>query len=331
MKVLNMFAPLIAALICLSGCAEISALAQEHDSADPAKVRIVTSDIPRFWRAFDDAAKSSDPAAVYQRDYFDGSSAGVRGFTPGRLVSARHLAETVSKAHAYYAATRPYMAQLEREKPQIYADLYRYKKLYPPARFPDVYVVVGALNSAGTSTPAGLVLGAEMLSRPPNYAKLLPPNLAQVVSTADRVPATVAHEFTHYNQVADPDTLLGQTIKEGTADFMAEMVDARGVTPAQWKFGCAHEAALFKQFTAQMQTTDMKVQEHWLFSYERGPLGAPPFIGYWLGSRIAQTYYVTHGKTTQAIAAIMQVRDYDALLRESGYPQHRPPCVPPRA
>ena len=316
------------AAVSLYGC---SAHAATIQNSDPSKVRIVTSDIPRFWKAFDDAQKSDDPAQVYQAEYFDGGSAGVRGFTPDRLRSPQHLAEVIAKVHGYYAASRPYMAQLEREKPQIYADLKRYKTLYPQATFPDVYIVVGAMNSAGTSVDGvGLILGAEMLSRPPGYAKLLPPQNAQIVKTPDSLPATIAHEFTHYNQDGYSNQLLGAAIREGTADFMAELVDARAVTQTQWTFGCAHEGALFKQFQAQMHTTDSDVVTNWLYSYDPGPLGAPPFIGYWLGSRIAQTYYDTHGRSRKAIADLLQVRDYEALFQASGYPEKRPACVPPR-
>lgn len=66
-----------------------------------------------------------------------------------------------------------------------------------------------------------------------------------------------------------------------------------------------------------------------LFSYGPGPAQAPPFIGYWIGSRIGQAYYDTHDHTQQAISDIMHVTDYAAFLRASGYPQHRGACIAP--
>jgi uncharacterized protein YjaZ len=204
--------------------------------------------------------------------------------------------------------------------------------LYPSAIFPDVYFVVGALNSAGTSVDGvGLVMGSEMLSRPTNMTAQMPGFNTAVLSTADQIPGLVAHEFTHFNQHdAYADTLLGQSIVEGSADFMAELVDAHHASLAQWTFGCNNEDALWAQFTQQMNSKDDKVIATWLFSYDPGPLGAPPFIGYWVGSRIVQTYYDSHGQSEQAISDIMHVSDYSAFLRESGYPEHRPKCAAPQ-
>jgi hypothetical protein len=302
------------------------------ETSDPNKVQIVTSDIARFWHAFDDAEKSPDPAGVYQKEYFEPGTDGVRGFTPNRLVSPEHLAKVVAKYHAYYVATRPYMQHVADSAPKIRADLQKFKKLYPAAVFPNVYFVVGGLNSAGTSVDGtGMIMGAEMLSRPPTGAVDLPPSYAQVVHTADDVPGTVIHEFTHYNQKgAYLKTLLDETIHEGTADFMADIVEPTHVPKDQWAFGCAHEDELWKVFSTQRASTDYdKEIKNWLFSYDPGPLGAPPFIGYWLGSRIAQNYYETHGRSAQAISDLLHVNDFPTLLRDSGYVDHRVPCTVP--
>ncbi len=308
------------------------ALADSASSADPAKVQIVTEDIGRFWHAFDDAAKSKDPAKVFAYEYFAPGTTGLWGFVPDRLVSPFHLARTVTKYRAYYQATRPYMEQISGEKRQIIADLYRYKALYPQAVFPNVYFVVGALNSAGTSVDGvGMVMGSEMISRPPKMSVAMPGFQTAVLATVDQIPGDVVHEFTHYNQSdADANTLLGGTIYEGTADFMADIVEPSHVPQSEWSFGCAHEDALWSAFSQQMNSKDSSVATKWLFSYDPGPLGAPPFIGYWLGSRIVQTYYETHGRSADAIASILHVKDYTAFLNESGYPQHRPPCRAPR-
>jgi Predicted Zn-dependent protease (DUF2268) len=327
MRVFPIASLTIAALVF---CCAAPSVAQQ--SSDPNQVKIVTSDIPRFWQAFDDASKSRDAAKTYAYEYFAPGTPGLWGFVPGRLASPYHLAGVVAKYRAYYESARSSMAQIDRQKPQIYADLRRYKQLYPEAVFPDVYIVVGALNSAGTSVPhVGLVLGAEMLSRPAQMTASLPGFNASVLNTPDKIPGVVVHEFTHYNQHdADTNTLLDGVIVEGSADFMAELVDPRDANSAQWAFGCAHEDALWSRFSAQMNSSDENVAHDWLFSYDPGPLGAPPFIGYWIGSRIAQSYFETHGRSAQAIRDILHVTDYKTFLRDSGYPAHRPKCVTPQ-
>lgn len=148
MRVFNKFPLVLAALLsCPSGMAA----ANTGLASDPSKVKIVTSDIMRFWHAYDDATKFGNLEKSFAYEYFAPGTKGLRGFIPQRLVSPVHLASVVRKNRAYYASIRPHMMQIPLQKPKILANLYRYKHLYLQALFPDVYFVVGALNSAGVS------------------------------------------------------------------------------------------------------------------------------------------------------------------------------------
>jgi hypothetical protein len=57
MRVQKVIALLFAASIVTSSA--VASTADYDSSSDPAKVQIVTSDISRFWHAFDDAQKIS--------------------------------------------------------------------------------------------------------------------------------------------------------------------------------------------------------------------------------------------------------------------------------
>jgi hypothetical protein len=314
-------------------CTLLPFLADGSGHSDPAAVAIVTSDIDNFWHAFTDAERARDPSLTYGIEYFARGTVGLWGFIPSRLQSPDHLRNIVAKNRPYYLAARPAMLRIASERPAILADLRRYKKAYPKAVFPNVYFVVGALNSGGTSVPAvGLVLGAEMFSVPPNIDAIPMGRFnKQILHGIDRIPPVVVHELTHFNQHdADPKALLDSALIEGSADFVSQLVDGNNVDSSQWTFGCAHEAELWTAFSAQMQSADEKVVTAWLYSYDPGPIGAPPFIGYWLGSRIVQTYYDRRPDKEVALDAILHLTDYRAFLRASGYPAKRPPCSPQR-
>jgi hypothetical protein len=320
-----------ACVIALQGGA---ARAQDRLTGDPRAARIVTSDITRFWQAYDAAQHAPDPALVYGTTYFAPGTDGLWGFVPYRLRSPKHLADVVRNRNAFFAAIREGTTRIAAGRDRIEEDFVRYKQLVPDAVFPDVYFVIGALNSGGTAVPGvGLVMGSEMWSRPADPAALagMDPGTAGTLHTPDDVPAGVTHELTHYNQHDAPErTLLDNTIVEGTADFIAQVVDGHNVDAKQWSFGCAHEDALWQAFAPAMASTDDVAIKPWLFSSDPGPLGAPPFIGYWLGSRIAQSYYDSHPDHIAAAHAILNVKDYAAFVKESGYPEHRPRCAPER-
>ena len=76
---------------------------------DPKTVKFVTSDIDNFWRAYDLAAKETDRAkrvAIFQTEYLDKGSAGLKDFLRLRIGSADNLVKTIDRLPKYYASMR---------------------------------------------------------------------------------------------------------------------------------------------------------------------------------------------------------------------------------
>jgi hypothetical protein len=118
-------------------------------------------------------------------------------------------------------------------------------------------------------------------------------------------------------------------ISEGTADFIASLVlqvpDVRQYSD-KWTYGCAHEAALAARFAVD---EGMTATGPWLYDHHPDT-GWPPDMGYWLGYRIDQSFYDRARDKTRAVRALLQVTDFKALLKASGYPDERRPCAPER-
>lgn len=292
----------------------IGATPNQSSEANPNKVRIVTSDIPNYWRAFDDAAKQRSEgsrANVFGKEYFLPGSDGLWAFVGGRLRSPRYVARVAAAQRADYAAVRRATERMPSVIPAVRADFVRFKNFYPGALFPTIFFVIGTWNSGGTSVPGvGDIMGAEVLAKKGIAA----------------VPGVVIHETIHYNQRnADENTVNDYVLNEGSADFLAELANGPVETDETWRFGCAHEDALWAQFSHDSKKRDEATINGWVFS-SSAPLGAPPFIGYWLGYRIVQTYYVNATNKKSAINDILHMQDYSAFLTTSGYPQKRPAC-----
>ena len=84
---------------------------------DPAMVKFVTSDIGNFWRAYDLAAKETDKAkrvAIFQTEYLDKGSRGLKDFLRLRIKSAEILVGMIDRMPKYYASIRPQTLQVER-------------------------------------------------------------------------------------------------------------------------------------------------------------------------------------------------------------------------
>ena len=296
-------------------------------TTDPAKAEVVTNDVAHFWQAFDDAAKVPDAKRVeiYRKKYFDRASQGLKDFDAQRHVTPESLAAHVEQHRAEYARLRPYINEVVDQKLVIQAGFRKLAALHPGIKLPaHVYFVVGPQHGAGMNSPNGIILAADVFATPPGtpyqYTKVTPAY----------VPFSAVHEAIHFNQAyetGDKSTLLQQVINEGTADFIASLVirqpDVRQMTD-RWQYGCPHEQALYAQFVKEKDRVETSP---WLFDHHPAT-GWPPDMGYWLGYRIAQTYYHRATDKHKALTALLQVTDFRKLLDESGYPAKAPKCVP---
>ena len=135
---------------------------------NPEAVKFVTSDIDNFWRAYDLAAKETDKAkraAIFQAEYLDKGSPGLKDFLRLRIKSAESLVGAIDRMPKYYASTRPQTLRVRRMEGRMRAAFRKFRSLYPEAVFPDVYFLIGVASSGGTTGPSGLLIGAEMYGR----------------------------------------------------------------------------------------------------------------------------------------------------------------------
>jgi hypothetical protein len=228
----------------------------------------------------------------------------------------------------YYAAVRANTLAFDTATAThaaIRAAFRRLAALYPEAVFPDVYFVIGRLESGGTTSDRGLLIGLEMYAATADTPRdeLLPWQRV-AVHRLDDVPALVAHELAHFQQVPErgTPTLLARALREGGADFVAELIAGRHANQQQRAYGDAHEAALWAEFAPAMHGTDVS---RWLYG-SSGSGDRPPDMGYDMGYRLARAFYARAADKAEALRAILRAEDPDRILRESGFvPSARTP------
>ena len=217
------------ALTTTPGTSQVAAINHDPDAA-----RLVTSDIPNFWRVFDRASLTS-AADLFQREYLDAGSLGLRDFTRSRIQTGRGLAATVAARPRYYAAIRENTMALDTTpgvRESIRKAFRGLKALSPESVFPDVYFLIGRLNSAGTTSSNGLLIGLEMNARDPGTPVDELSNWERAVTgQIATLPHIVAHEHSCSQSDRRPDA-RSQVLRKG-AD-LSELVSAGpsiGATP----------------------------------------------------------------------------------------------------
>lgn len=298
-------------------CAVIPA--QKNINRDPETSGIVTSDIENFWKAYDKAKPEND-LIVFRDEYIRKGSDGLKDFVPYRIISSCNMVEVIAAAPKYFAALRKPSLKVASYENQMRKSFRRLKEIYPDAIFPNVYFVIGGLNSAGTSTDSGLIIGVDMFGRNEGSPldELDKSQLANI-SPVEKLPYVVAHELIHFQQKspAGKSTLLSRALHEGAADFIGELISGKNSNPNLHEYGDPIEKKLWLEFKKDMSDTDSK---DWLYT-DKTRDGRPADLGYYIGYKIAESYYKNAADKKQAVKDIIEIKDPDKFLADSRYDQ----------
>jgi hypothetical protein len=279
-------------------------------SADVVAGEVSDVDVHRFVDALHRLAPG-DSACAPLEEYFGGASRGLRAYDTKLGLNRRQLCAAIRRSPGRYAAIEPKLAGLDSAVARVDSIFARFRAIYPEGRQPGVYFVVGAGMAAGTTTHTSnpvVLIGVERTGDPSRLASI------------------VAHEFVHTQQdypwigifTGGPSflrgTLLRQSIMEGSANLIAELVTG---TPNRNEYAEAHEAELWSEFAREMHGRDYS---RWLWNGGNPGRGdRPADLGYWIGYRITKSYYERAPDKARAIHDILTIRDFDRFLAESGY------------
>jgi hypothetical protein len=245
----------------------------------------------------------------------------------GELLAGYNLDAAVQRRPRFFAAIRPVTLAVDTAravKDAMRRAYHRFANLYPAAAFPPVYFLMGQLTSGGTTSDAGQLIGLEMHARTPDTpSDELSPWERRVVGGIDALPGIVAHELIHSeaalarnggHQDAALTTLLAQALDEGCASFLGQLISNGDIANAN-SYGMAHEAELWREFRKEMNGRKV---DNWFYQGDKST-DRPADLGYFVGSRICQSYY-EHAKDKQAaVAEILQMQDPVGFVRQSGY------------
>ncbi len=280
---------------------------------DPDDIELVTTDIDLFWKYYDQQVQ--DTTKNYFEHYLEEGSIGVQGYIPERIESAEALKELVLSETNYYDNIRSSSYKALAFKKQIKAACYALEYWYPEATYPPVYFLIGRTTSGGTANENGLMIALEV------YADSnIKTNYGRPSLDIEILPNVVVHELIHFIQEDDENdqTLLKKCIREGSADFIAELISGEKVKlangPNVYPYGDAHEKELWLEFKDAYDATE---RAPWLYSTTEDK--RPQNLGYWMGYKIVESYYEQADDKKEAIKEILSIKDYKAFLVKSRY------------
>ena len=294
-----------------------------------AQPRVYTSDIDRFWVAYDSARTTTDTARqqrYIQELYIDHGTEGLKAFMKVRNYNAGRWVMLIDKYPRYWNSVRPNTLKVKGRTAAIESAIDRLHRLYPDMQPARMYFTVGALRSGGTTTDDMVLIGTEIAAADSNTdASELSDWLKGVFKHQDpsNIVALNVHEYVHTQQrQTEGNNLLSAVLKEGGADFIAELASGIPNNSAYMTYGRAHAAELKEKFKIDMYGGG---QSRWLYN---GSNVEHADLGYYMGYAICSAYYRQATDKKQAVRDIIRI-DYandsavDGFLSQSGFYQEK--------
>lgn len=299
------------AMVCLAGAMTplaISCASPNTSSSTSAAIEIQTEDVTRFFSVYD-TAEGRPTAEQLQRDYLDLGTAGLHHLTRVRNVNAENIARAVATQPELYTNARSCLAALPRVRERLHRTFDTLVDLYPQAQRPAVTVLVSRGKPVAIAeSEQGVQIALEAMC-----SKIAAKFLS--ASVDDRFVSVIAHEYIHVQQAperANP-TVLQRALEEGVAEFLGELISGDIANVAVHQSAENRELEIEIRFAADLEKIDLSA---WFDNTTPDDVGQ---LGYWVGYRIAKSYYQNAPDKRGAIHEMIQITDAPAFLSRSGW------------
>jgi hypothetical protein len=75
------------------------------------------------------------------------------------------LAKAIESRPNFFKSIRALTANIDKQRAETVAAFRKFNTLYPEVIFPDAWFVIGQMQSGGTTSANGLLMGAELFTR----------------------------------------------------------------------------------------------------------------------------------------------------------------------
>ena len=303
------------------------------------EARIETSDISRFWIAYDrlaGARTTDDSIAIVQGMYIDPATEQFQSFIKARAFTAGEYVRMIRSAPKFWASVRPLTERIDERIPEIEVVLDQLAHVIPNFKRPDVCFAIGCLRTGGTTSKNLVLVGTEIAAADDTVDKSeLNGWLQSILGQTGDIVAMVAHEAVHTQQRGFPFdeffsllkhkrlSLLNQAIGEGTADFIPKRFLGLNINAPVHAYGAANHTTVWCAFAASIDTARFAYGD-WLYGGAR-TTGRPADLGYYIGCRISEAYYDRAPNKTRALKTLLRRGKYKKVYRRSGYAEI--PCT----
>ncbi len=291
---------------------------------------VESSDIDRFWAAYDRIVATPDDAErqrILDQVFLAPGTPGLKAFMQAKGYDAACYLDAIRRYPKFWASVRAGTLALKSRGGEFAPGIARFRALYPALRPAGIYFTIGCLRSGGTTLGDKVLIGAELAGGGPRTdVSELPERMSRALGgyfrsePGKQLVLLNMHEYVHTQQRGPGPHLLAQAMYEGAADFVAERITGQVPALPYMDYGPRNEAALKREFRTRMHDPDWS---GWLYNGPGNAHGVGD-LGYYIGYAIMRDYYGRAPDKPRALAEIIEL-DYrdgaavEAFLERSGF------------
>lgn len=300
----------------------VSTVAQKRDFT----IYIETSDIRNFWTAYDEVQKirnQEEKIATFKKLYIDKATLGLKDFIQSRNFTSEQWIESFESKPKFWNSIRNKTENIQKDFKNIESLYQNFSRLYAGFSPPKIYFTMGNLKGGGTVINGNLIIGSELAAsdKTVDYSELSK-NYQDRMKINSGITFLTAHELVHTQQnlKGTKTNLLGLCLKEGSADFIAELLTGEKVEAPYIEYGIQHQKSLWNDFQKEMNGDDF---QNWL-SNTATIKDTPADLGYFMGYIITKRFYESSKDKKKAVNIIMNLdfsntAETEKFLAQSGY------------
>ncbi|NIO49345.1 MAG: hypothetical protein GTN73_07930 [Candidatus Aminicenantes bacterium] len=309
-NILKLFIVLILSLVM--GLSDGQAQLKCKVTNDPAKVELIYDDLHNFIRAMEMLGKESNPETIFQREYLDKASPGLKEYVSANKYEAKHFVEEIRKKMAQYSGLRDLPKALVAQENAIRKAFKGLTKVIPNTVFMPVYYFVGIRGGGLHAEPSeyGLLIAIAELDEDLPGVKLV------LVHETVHVQQALAVGLEEYQSIYGPKmSLLAVSLREGVAQFLTFLSTGERTKEEAYEYFDKNEREVWERFMAEMNE---HLPGDWMWTKPKKS-EQPRDLGYIIGDRIVEAFYNEAEDKEKAIIDILSITDYQEFFKKSGY------------
>lgn len=280
--------------------------------------QVITTDIDNFWAAYDKITATKNSAEQYSyinKIFISKGTPGLKAIMEVRNYTDTAYVEAINNYPNFWNSIRANTLKAKQFAKDIETDILKIKALYPALKPSNIYFTIGALRTGGTTLDGMVLIGSEIalgdsttnLTELPDMFSHLPPYFA--ANPINGIVFLNVHEYVHTQQKTTIcNTLLGQCIMEGVAEFVAVTATGKASTVPAIAYGNTNAT---KIKDALLKDLFNPYTGFWLYSNQDNVF-ATRDLGYYVGYAICQGYYNKAANKKQAIKDMIEL-DYNNI------------------